>query len=278
MVAGRVEDRRHDRERYYAIAGRVDRIDVGSGKGVTRAHRPRAVGPDEAQGIVRLLRIAGSAPPTGLVTCPRTPLLLLALLGACTLVPSYPGGWGTPAPTPEVVKLYPWMADVRWPGAAPRPSAPDEVRIADDIDALLTGDFDIYPLAGRRLIQRGQEVLPYLGHAADRHPSPAVHKERLGIVFRPVLRDTTEQRVLLALSSPYPAVRAAAAAAAGEREAVPLAPRLIELLEDKDVRVRRAAIASLRRISGEFLEYSPDHSAAARAAGAWRWTEYWQNR
>jgi hypothetical protein len=170
------------------------------------------------------------------------------------------------------------MADVRWPGAVPRPSAKGEVRIAEDIDALLMGDFDTYPLAGRRLIQRGQDVLPYLGQAADRHPSPAARKERLGIVFGPVLRDTTEERVLLALSSPYGAVRAAAAAAAGEREAVALAPRLIELLEDKDVRVRRAAIASLRRITGEFLDYSPNGSAAARAAGAARWHEYWRNR
>jgi len=167
---------------------------------------------------------------------------------------------------------------VRWPGAAPRPSAKEELLIAEDIDALLTGDFDSYPLAGRRLIHRGEDVLPYLGHAADRHPSPTARKERIGIVFGPVLRDTTEERVLLALSSPYPAVRAAAAFAAGEREAVALAPRLIDLLEDKDVRVRRAAIASLRRITGEFLEYEPGDSAAGRAAGAARWHAYWQNR
>jgi hypothetical protein len=170
------------------------------------------------------------------------------------------------------------MADVRWPGAAPRPVAKAEMEIAEDIDLLLTGDFDVYPLAGRRLIARGEDVLPYLGHAADRHPSPSARKERLAIVFRPVLRDTSEARVLLAMSSPYGAVRANASAAAGEREAVALAPRLIELLEDKDIRVRRAAIASLRRISGEFLAYEPDGSAAARAAGAARWAEYWQNR
>jgi HEAT repeats len=199
-------------------------------------------------------------------------------MGACALVPALPGGGGTPAPTPEVVKLHPWMADVRWPGAMPRPPAAEEVHIAEDIDALLAGDFDIYPLAGRRLIERGQAVLPYLGHAADRHPSPEARKERLSIVFMPVLRDTTEERVLLAMSSPYPAVRAAAATAAGEREAVALGPRLIELLEDKDARVRRAAVASLRRITGEFLAYAPDDPPAARAAGAARWHEYWRNR
>jgi hypothetical protein len=170
------------------------------------------------------------------------------------------------------------MADVRWPGAAPRPAPAEELRIAEDIDALITGDFDEYPIAGRHLIQRGQAVLPYLGHAADRHPSPSARKERLGIVLGPVLRDTTEERVLLALSSPYPAVRSAAAAAAGERESVDLVPRLIELLEDRDLRVRQAAIASLRRITGEFLAYAPDDPPAARAAGAARWHEYWQNR
>lgn len=219
------------------------------------------------------------APTTGSPVSPRAPLLLLALLGACTLVPPLPGLRGTaPAPTPEAVKKYPWMADVRWPRGAPRPSAADEVRIAGDIDALLTGDFDVYPLAGRRLIERGQDVLPYLGHAADRHPAPSARKERLDIVFGPVLRDTTEQRVLLALSSPYAAVRTAAAGSAGEREAVALGPRLIELLEDKDLKVRSAAIASLRRITGEFLEYDPDDPPAARAAGAARWRAYWQNR
>ncbi|MCK6460131.1 MAG: hypothetical protein L6Q95_09590 [Planctomycetes bacterium] len=219
------------------------------------------------------------APRKGSPVSPRAPLLLLGLLGACVLVPPLPGGKGTsPAPTPEVVRLHPWMADVRWPGAAPRPAATEEIRIAEDIDALLTGDFDVYPLAGRRLIRRGQDVLPYLGHAVERHPAPAARKERLGIVFGPVLRDTSEARVLLALSSPYAAVRAAAAAAAGEREAVPLGPRLIELLEDRDLNVRSAAIASLRRITGEFLDYDPGAPPAARAAGAARWHDYWKSR
>lgn len=222
--------------------------------------------------------VPGPVLPTGSRASPRAPLLLLALVGACTLVSPMPGGGGGAAPTPEVVRLYPWMADVWWPGVAPRPSASAELSIAEDIDALLTGDFDVYPLAGRRLIARGESVLPYLGHAADRHPSPSAHKERLGIVLAPVLRDATEARVLLALSSHYPAVRAAAAAAAGEREAVPLVPRLIELLEDKDLRVRRAAIASLRRITGEFLDYDPEGAPAGRAAGAARWHEYWQKR
>jgi len=220
----------------------------------------------------------GPAPPGGAALRPRAPLLILALLGACAVLPPLSSGRGTPAPTPEVVKLHPWMADVRWPGAAPHPSSKEEILIAEDIDLLLTGDFDAYPLAGRRLIARGQDVLPYLGHAADRHPSPTARKERLAIVFGPVLRDTTEARVTLALSSPYPAVRAAAAAAAGEREAVALAPRLIELLEDKDVRVRRAAIASLRRITGEFIGYDPESAPAARAASAEKWAGYWKNR
>ncbi|HEX5137756.1 MAG TPA: HEAT repeat domain-containing protein [Planctomycetota bacterium] len=220
----------------------------------------------------------GQTPPAGVPVCPRAPLLILALLGACGVLPPLSGGHGTPAPTPEVVKLHPWMADVRWPGAAPRPPPQEELLIAEDIDLLLTGDFDVYPLAGRRLIARGEDVLPYLGHAADRHPSPTARKERLTVAFGPVLRDTTEARVLLALSSPYPAVRAAAAAAAGEREAVPLAPRLIELLDDKDVRVRRAAIASLRRITGEFIGYDPEGAPAARAAGAEKWDQYWKNR
>jgi hypothetical protein len=189
-----------------------------------------------------------------------------------------PGAGGSSPPTPEVQRRFPWMADVRWPGGIPRPSPQEELRIAQDLDAVLTGDFDIYPLAARRLILRGTAVLPYLGHAAERNPAPAARKERLRIVFDPVLRDATEESVLVALSSPYAAVRAAAAASAGEREFVALGPRLIDLLEDKDLKVRRAAIASLRMLTGQFLEYRPDDPAAERAAGAARWDEYWRQR
>jgi len=210
---------------------------------------------------------------------PRAPLLLLALLGACAFVsPPHLGGGSTPAPVPDVLKRYPWMADVRWPGTAPHPSPQEEMLVAEDIDLLLTGDFDVYPIAARRLIHRGPEVLPYLGHAAERNPAPAARKERLAIVFGPVLRDCSEERVLLALSSPYPAVRAIAASAVGERLLKPLGPRLIELLEDKDLSVRRASITSLRMLTGEFIEYRPDGPATVRAEGAARWYEYWQSR
>lgn len=210
---------------------------------------------------------------------PRAPLLVLALLGACVYLPtgSPKGGASAPA-TPEVVQRYPWMADARWPAGFPRPSERDELLIAAEIDQLLTGDFDAYPVAAHRLIGRGDVVLPCLGQAGERHPAPATRRERLAIVLRPVLRDASEERVLVALSSPYPIVRAAAATSAGERRLTSLGPRLVALLEDKDIRARRAAITSLRMLTGEFLEYRPDDPPAARAAAADRWNELWERR
>jgi hypothetical protein len=168
------------------------------------------------------------------------------------------------------------MADIRWPAGAPRVSDDEQVAIASDIDQLITGDFDVYPLAARRLIVRGEVVLPCLGQAAERNPAPAARRDRLGIVFRPILRDMPEDRLLTTLSSPYPTVRAAAAAAVGERSQTSLGLTLVRMLEDKDIRVRQAAITSLRMLTGEFLEYQPDDSPSARAASAARWEDFWQ--
>jgi hypothetical protein len=210
---------------------------------------------------------------------PRLPLGLAVLLGACVYIPAAPpGGASSAPPVPEVVRRHPWTADTRWPGGLARPPERDQLQIAAEIEQLLTGDFDVYPVAAHRLIARGDAVLPYVGQASERHPAPAARRERLDVVLGPVLRDATEERVLVALSSAYPAVRAAAAAAVGERRLSSLGPRLVSLLEDKDIRVRRAAITSLRMLTGEFLEYRPDDPPAARAAAADRWDELWQRR
>jgi hypothetical protein len=170
------------------------------------------------------------------------------------------------------------MADTRWPAGEPRLSEAEELAIAGDIEELLAGGFDVYPVAARRLILRGGTVLPVLGQAAERNPAPAVRKERISIVLGPVLRELPEDRMLVALSSPYAVVRAAAAGAVGERRLKPFGPRLVVLLEDKDIRVRGAAIMSLRMLTGEFIEYRADDPPAARAAAAARWDEYWQRQ
>lgn len=215
------------------------------------------------------------SPAAGPRRAARHALLSLALLGACAYVPAAPHGGGTAPPVPEVLARYPWMADTRWPSGAP-PSDAAQMAIAEDIEGLLTGDFDVYPVAARRLILRGALVLPCLGQAAQRHPAPQARKDRLSIVLGPILRDASDEGVLAALASPYPVVRAAAAAAVGERRADSLGHRLIVLLEDGDIRVRRASIASLRMLTGEFLEYRPDDPPSARAESADRWDEFWQ--
>jgi hypothetical protein len=179
---------------------------------------------------------------------------------------------------PEVVKAYPWMADTRWPAGTERPSDAEQLEIGKDIDQLLTGDFDVYPVAARRLIAKGDAVLPCLGQAAERHPAPATRRERLAIVLRPILRDMSEERLLVTLTSPYPTVRAGAALTVGQRNLKPLGLTLVRMLEDKDIRVRQASITSLRMLTGEFLEYEPDASPSARAAAAARWEDLWQRR
>lgn len=217
-------------------------------------------------------------PPEGLGRPLRGSLVALALLGACAYLPVAPYGGGTAAPAAEVTRIHPWMLDVRWPPGARRPSDADQLAIAEDIDALLTGDFDVYPLAARRLIQRGDVVLPCLGQAAERHPAPAARKERLSIVLGPMLREMPEDRLLVHLASPYATVRAAAAVSVGQRRIDSLGLTLVRMLEDRSILVRQAAIMSLRMVTGEFLEYEPDASPSARAAAAARWEELWLRR
>jgi HEAT repeat protein len=57
--------------------------------------------------------------------------------------------------------------------------------------------------------------------------------------------------IISMLDSKFPILRAEAARAAGELEIGDCVPRLIELLDDSDERVRRAAIWSLSQIGGE---------------------------
>ncbi len=262
------------------------RVGLGRDNGASSGHPGRALknrrivlpknalGPVAAPGGSPSRRVLG-----GPGASPCLPLLLLALLGACAYLPTASPRGGTSAPpVPDLLKRYPWMADTRWPAGVPRPSEREELAIAGDIDQLLTGDFDVYPVAARRLILRGSIVLPCLGQAAERNPAPLNRKGRLSIVLGPVLRDASEERVLLALSSPYATVRAAAAVATGERGIRSLGPRLVALLEDRDILVRRAAIMSLRMLTGEFLDYKADDPPAERAAAADRWDELWQRR
>jgi hypothetical protein len=206
-------------------------------------------------------------------------LLAFALLVGCAMLPAPPrmGGTGV-APVPEVVLLYPWMADVRRPLDLPQPTPAEELAIAADIEGLLTGDFDIYPSAGRRLVVRGEIVLPYLGHAAERHPSPLARRERVSIVFAPLLAELPPERLLVALASAYAATRAAAADAAGERRLDVLGQRLIEMLDDPDLRVRHASVVALRKTTGEFLGYRPDDPERERAEATLEWQEYWRKR
>jgi HEAT repeat protein len=93
--------------------------------------------------------------------------------------------------------------------------------------------------------------------------------------LKPLLLAAPPEHVGIHLKSPYREVRAAAAVATGERRITDHAPRLVELLDDPAVDVRRAAVTALRRISNEFFGYRADDSAARRAGPTAKWRALW---
>lgn len=174
--------------------------------------------------------------------------------------------------------VEPWLARVRLPEHLERPPREVENAIAEDVHALLHGDFSVYPTAARRLVRRGEVVVPYLGFMGEQELPEQARTARIPIVLKPVLLEAPPAHVGGFLRSPYAAVRSAAAVAAGERRISDHAPRLVELLDDPEVEVRRAAVTALRRISNEFFGYRADDSAARRARPAAKWRALWGPR
>jgi len=70
-------------------------------------------------------------------------------------------------------------------------------------------------------------------------------------------------------------VRVATAGVVGERDLARHAVRLVDLLDDPDLEVRRAAIRTLRQLSNRFFGYRPDAPAQQRAKATGRWRELW---
>jgi hypothetical protein len=169
----------------------------------------------------------------------------------------------------------PWFAQVRIPAHLVRPPRETEVKIGENVHALLHGEFDDYPEAAGYLVKRGEIVVPYLGFAAEQPLPDSARTTRIPIVLKPLLLAAPPDHVGIYLGSPYREVRAAAAVAAGERRIADHAPRLVELLDDPAVDVRRAAVTALRRISNEFFGYRADDPAARRAGPKAKWRALW---
>lgn len=205
----------------------------------------------------------------------RAPAAVLALVAvaACAGVPSGDRD-GRPAPKGGVV-VPSWLVRVRIPGHLERPTREVETKIAEDVHALLRGDFTVYPTAARRLVKRGEIVVPYLGFMGEQELAEQARKTRIPIVLKPLLIEVPPDHIGVYLVSPYGDVRAAAAVAAGEHRITAHAARLVDLLDDPEVSVRRSAVTALRRISNEFFGYRAEDSAARRARPAAKWRTLW---
>jgi hypothetical protein len=70
-------------------------------------------------------------------------------------------------------------------------------------------------------------------------------------------------------------VRRAAALAVAMKEEKPLVPRLIELLDDPEPPVSRAAHAALKNLSGQDFGPGPEASRAERAQAVTAWKDWW---
>jgi hypothetical protein len=199
-------------------------------------------------------------------------ILALAALAACNGPRNNRRG-DPQAPPNEVVE--PWLARVQIPPHLGRPPRAAETAIGEDVHALLYGDFSVYPTAARRLVKRGEVVVPYLGFMGVQELPAQARTTRISIVLKPLLLGAPPEHVGGHLHSPYRDVRVAAAVAVGERRISEHATVLVDLLDDPEVEVRRAAVTALRRISNEFFGYRADDSDPRRAGPAAKWRALW---
>ena len=205
----------------------------------------------------------------------RAPAAFLALVAvaACAGLPR--GDRDGRPPPPRGVVVPPWLVRVRIPGHLERPTREVETEIAEDAHALLRGDFTVYPTAARRLVKRGEIVVPYLGFMGEQQLPEHARTTRIPIVLKPLLLEAPPDHIGVYLVSPYRDARAAAAVAVGERRITDHATMLVDLLDDPEVDVRRSAVTALRRISNEFFGYRAEDSAPRRARPTAKWRTLW---
>ena len=168
------------------------------------------------------------------------------------------------------------LEEVVFPVHLPRPRIGVEQSIIDAVARLWAGDVGTYARAGNELVVIGPEAVPYLGYFGEvkKEIAPGQYVNITGLVLEPILSKVEPEALDEFLSSPYPAVRLASARVAGESERKQHMDPLLALLDDERESVRRAAVASLRRLTRHFDGYRPGGSEQERNAAAQRWRDY----
>jgi hypothetical protein len=211
------------------------------------------------------------------------PALLLTLLAACVAPP--PGGGrasgGPGVPTPVEAA---WMDEVEPMAPGQGLEASEKAFLADALGRLeIPDEFSAYARALRGIVELGPRVVPWLGWYADHRPprnappdtpERARARETCALLLETVLDGMETVPVLAHLDSDSASAVVAAAAVLGERESREALPALVDLLGDGREPVRRAAIASLRRITNEFHGYRPDAPSGQRRLAIERWKRY----
>ena len=173
---------------------------------------------------------------------------------------------------------HPWRDNleavtVAIPDHLTRPEAGIELEIATAVRDLSSEHFGRASGGARRLVAIGEPAVPYLGVVGANNLEIEQH---IQIVLRPILRATPALHVGVYLTSPYADVRIAASFICGEQQYTEHTAALVELLEDQDVAVRRAAISALRTLSNRYFGYRADSTESQRHKAIVRWRELWK--
>jgi hypothetical protein len=193
----------------------------------------------------------------------RLSVLLLLGIAACTRYSSGGrGGGGAPPAEDDTPPDLSWLKKVDLPGHLDPPAESLEREIGEAVHHLHAADFATY------------SGIPYLGFEEERRSKLGGDRQEV-IVMRAILRKVLPEHLHYYLDSPFAAVRVATAGVVGERDLARHAVRLVDLLDDPDLEVRRAAIRALRQLSNRFFGYRADAPAEQRAKPAGRWRELW---
>ena len=205
-------------------------------------------------------------------------LVLLYGLGACAVPASRPGPTplATRPPSKEGSEREREMREVLLPDGVVRPSLDEERKIVDAVARLWSNDLTTYSNAGHELVEAGVQAVPYLGYfgEVEKEVGPGHKVNITRIVLLLILAKVPPETLTSFLGSPYAAVRVAAAMVVGEEKLEAQVRHVIELLDDGQEEVRRAAIGALRRCANRFYGYRPSDLPENRAESVRRWREW----
>ena len=208
-------------------------------------------------------------------------LVLLALAGACghTYRSGRGGGRAARPPREPAPKDVDWLEDVTIPPYLALLDRATQLEVAEALRDLDHEDFKEFSGGMRRIVAIGEPVVPYLGFAGDerarRNPAEGFAKSCVVILLEPILDEVPSDHIGLHLESTYACVRIAAAEVAGESRQTEHARKLVGLLDDPEIEVRRAAIVSLRQLSNRFFGYRPSDSSRRRREAVDNWRSFW---